>query len=149
MTYDGPHPQAERLSWPLLTTYLHLGRHGRAEVLPDFSWEPDALAAYEARFAADGADGRLVAAFESAGDWPGWEAHPAGGELVLLVSGRADLVQWVDGAPRRIPLTALRYAVNAPNVWHTIDVHEPGTVLTITPGRGTRHHAREDGPPPG
>ncbi len=135
-------------TYSLLTTYLHLGRHGRAHVLEDFSFEPAALAAYEERFAADGPEGRLVAAFESTGDWPGWEAHPAGEELVLLLSGRADLLQWVDGAARRIPLEPLRYAVNAPNVWHTIEVHEPGTVLTITPGEGTRHHAREDGPPP-
>ena len=32
--------------------------------------------------------------------------------------------------------------VNPAGVWHTADVHEPGDILSITPGRGTEHKPR-------
>ena len=32
--------------------------------------------------------------------------------------------------------------VNPAGVWHTADVHEPGAILTVTPGRGTENRPR-------
>ena len=49
--------------------------------------------AYERRFAADGDEGRLVTTFRSETSWSRWERHPAGEEVVVLLSGRIDLVQ--------------------------------------------------------
>src|SRR5262245_56734220 len=37
-------------------------------------------------------EGRPVCAFHSTDDWPTWEMHPAGDEMVYLLSGAIDLV---------------------------------------------------------
>lgn len=129
-------------SFDLAKDYVHLGLGARVELLPDFTFTPERLAAYDADHAADGDDGRLVLIDHQEASWTGWERHPAGEELVVLLSGRADLIQDRDGALRRIPLEAGRAAVNPRGVWHTADVHEPGSMLFITPGRGTEVRPR-------
>ena len=121
---------------------IHLGRGATAVPLPDFSWSAEYLAAYVERFAADGDEGRLVTMGALSATWDTWERHPAGEEVVLVLSGRADLIQRIDGGERRIALSAGQAAVNPPGVWHTADVHEPGEALFITPGRGTEHEPR-------
>jgi mannose-6-phosphate isomerase-like protein (cupin superfamily) len=126
----------------LRTVPLHLGLGSRATPLPDWAWTPEQLGAYGERFAADGPEGRLVMTFEQAASWDSWERHPAGDEVVVLLSGRADLVQEVDGEHRRVPMLPGEAVVNPAGVWHTADVHEPGTILTITPGQGTEHRPR-------
>jgi mannose-6-phosphate isomerase-like protein (cupin superfamily) len=121
---------------------IHLGLGARATPLPDFSWDPGYLAAYTERFATDGDEGRLVGMFHQTESWSSWERHPAGEEVVLLLSGRADLLQQIDGRERRVPLHPGQAVVNPTGVWHTADVHEPGDILTVTPGRGTEHKPR-------
>ena len=121
---------------------LHLGLDATATPMPGFSWAPEALAAYTERFAGDGDEGRLVVMFASDESWTTWERHPAGEEVVVLVSGRMDLLQEVDGAERRVPLTPGMAVVNPKGAWHTADVHEPSVALFITPGRGTDHRPR-------
>ena len=129
-------------AFDLATTHVHLGPGGRATPLPDFAWTPEHLDAYERRFAADGDDGRLVTTFRSETSWPTWERHPAGEEVVVLLSGRIDLIQRAGGGERRIALRPGQAVVNPTGVWHTADVHEPGEALFITPGRGTEHMPR-------
>jgi mannose-6-phosphate isomerase-like protein (cupin superfamily) len=121
---------------------IHLGLGARATPLHDFTWDPAYLQAYGERFAADGAEGRLVAQFHQADSWTSWERHPAGEEIVLLLSGRADLIQEIDGEERRVALRPGQAVVNPAGVWHTADVHEPGGILTVTPGLGTEHKPR-------
>jgi mannose-6-phosphate isomerase-like protein (cupin superfamily) len=124
------------------TTFVHLGLGASATPLPDFSWSPEYLAAYDQRFAADGDEGRLVMLGDVHDSWATWERHPAGEEVVVLLSGRVELVQDVDGVERRVTLTAGQAIINPPGVWHTADVVEPGRALFITPGRGTEHRPR-------
>ena len=131
----------------LATTPIHLGLGATATTLDGFEWSTEALDAYEARFAADGDDGRMVMIFDNGADWPTWERHPAGEEVVVLLTGRADLVQWIDGAEHVVPLVAGQAVVNPVGVWHTARVHEPGRALFITPGRGTENVAVADFPP--
>ena len=110
--------------------------------MPDFQWTPEYLDGYEQRFASDGDEGRIVVMNRQEATWDQWERHPAGEEVVLLLSGRVDLVQEIDGEERRVPLRPGLAVVNPPGVWHTADVHEPGDALFITPGRGTDHRPR-------
>lgn len=131
----------------LAATPIHLGLGATATPLDDFEWSEEALDAYEARFASDGDDGRLVMIFDNGADWPTWERHPAGEEVVVLLSGRVDLVQWIDGEERVTPMAAGQAVVNPVGVWHTARVHEPGRALFITPGRGTENVALADFPP--
>ncbi len=126
----------------LSKTFVHLGLGARATPLEDFDWSPDAMARYRARFADDGNEGRLVCILEQEATWSSWERHPAGEELVVLLSGRVDLVQEVDGAEQVVALEPGQAAVNPPGVWHTAVVHEPGSALFITPGEGTEVRPR-------
>jgi mannose-6-phosphate isomerase-like protein (cupin superfamily) len=126
----------------LFETPIHLGLGAKATPLAGFDWSPEYLAAYERRFAGDGREGRLVALYRNAESWPSWERHPAGEEVVVVLSGTLDLIQRIDGTERRIPLGAGQAAVNPTGVWHTADVHEPGDALFITPGQGTENQPR-------
>jgi hypothetical protein len=129
-------------AFDLSKTYAHLGLGARVEPLPDFEWTPEYLAAYTERTASDGIEGRLVLLQRQDASWESWERHPAGDELVVLLSGRADLIQEIDGEERVVPLTAGMAAINPPGVWHTATVHEPGDALFITAGRGTETRPR-------
>jgi mannose-6-phosphate isomerase-like protein (cupin superfamily) len=105
--------------------------------LPDFAWSPEYLAGYQERFAGDGAEGRLICVMPQEETWDSWERHPAGDEVVVLLSGRVDLVQDLDGAEHVVELRPGQAVINPAGVWHTARVHEPGIALFVTPGRGT------------
>ena len=122
--------------------YVHLGLGARAETLPDFAWSEESLARYEADHQADGDEGRLVMIGPAEATWTSWERHPAGDEVVVVLSGRQTLIQEIDAQHHRIELHAGQAAINPRGVWHTADVHEPGSALFITPGRGTEHRPR-------
>lgn len=129
-------------AFDLSRTFVHLGLGVRAVPVPDFEWSPEFLAGYERTFAGASDEGRLVCVVRQAGTWDTWERHPAGEELVVLLSGRVDLVQDVDGEHRVVELRPGEAVVNPRNVWHTATVHEPGDGLFVTPGRGTEHRPR-------
>jgi len=129
-------------AFDLSTTYVHLGSDAGAVAIPDFEWTPEFLERYAADYATDGSEGRLVMIGASDKTWTYWERHPAGEELVCVISGRITLVQEIDGSERRIELSAGEAAINPRGVWHTSDVHEPGQVLFVTPGLGTGHRPR-------
>jgi uncharacterized cupin superfamily protein len=122
----------------LTRTFVHLGQGASATPLPDFEWSAEYLEAYRRRFAG-GREGRLVCVIAQDATWDGWERHPAGEEVVYLVSGRVDIVQDLDGAHHVVELRPGDAIVNPTNVWHTARVHEPGLALFITPGDGTEH----------
>ncbi len=71
--------------------------------------------------------------------WDTWERHPAGEEVVVLLSGRIDVVQDLDAGEKVVPLHPGEAMINPQNVWHTARVHDPGRALFITPSRGTEH----------
>ena len=124
-------------NFDLHSTFIHLGLGSKATPLPDFSWSPEYLDAYSARFEDDGNEGRLVCMLPQEASWDSWERHPAGEEVVVVLSGRIDLIQEIDGDERVIPLGPGEAAINPAGIWHTARVHEPGEALFITPGRGT------------
>jgi len=126
-------------SFDLGSTYLHLGLGATVTPLPDFEWSPSYLESYERRFESDGIEGRLVTVSPETTTWTHWERHPAGEEVVYLLSGRVDVVQDHDGTEVTIPLRAGEAMINPKGVWHRGVVHEPGSALFITPGLGTEH----------
>jgi mannose-6-phosphate isomerase-like protein (cupin superfamily) len=123
----------------LSRTFVHLGRGSTATPLPDFAWSPEYLEAYGSTFADDGSEGRLVCVVAQDATWDSWERHPAGDEVVVLLSGRVDVVQDLDGTDHVVELHPGHAMVNPANIWHTARVHEPGLALFITPGAGTEH----------
>ena len=126
----------------LHSTHVHLGLGARVEPLPGFEWTPEYLAGYQERTEPDGNEGRLVVLMQQDASWGTWERHPAGDELVVLLSGRADLIQEIDGEHRVVELRPGIAVINPPGVWHTADVHEPGEALFITADRGTEVRPR-------
>ena len=121
---------------------IHLGRGAVATSEPPWdgmSWYAD----YSARHAADGAEGRLVSWGSWTADWPSWEMHPAGDEVVICIEGAVTLIQeFPDGRTERVTLGAGDYAINPPGVWHTANVADHCTGLFITAGEGTEHRPR-------
>jgi uncharacterized cupin superfamily protein len=119
----------------------HLGLGASVVSEPAFSgmeW----YAAYGARHASDGTEGRLVSMYTFDASWDSWEMHPNGHELVLCTQGEITLVQELDGKHVRTTLRAGEYAINEPGVWHTADVAAPVTTVFITAGVGTQHKQR-------
>jgi mannose-6-phosphate isomerase-like protein (cupin superfamily) len=86
--------------------------------------------------------GRLVGIFHNDADWPVWEMHPAGDEVVCLLSGAVDVVLENDGAEAVVSLRAGSTCIVPRGVWHTANVHTPGDTLHITRGEGTQHRPR-------
>jgi mannose-6-phosphate isomerase-like protein (cupin superfamily) len=129
-------------AFDLSKTHVHLGLGSRATPIADFAWTPEFLARYTAEHGSDGPEGRLVMIGGGDSSWTTWERHPAGEELVVVLSGRMTLVQELDDGEHRIDLTEGHAAVNPHNVWHTAEITEPCRMLFITPGQGTEHRPR-------
>ncbi|MBD2111835.1 MULTISPECIES: WxcM-like domain-containing protein [Cyanophyceae] len=85
---------------------------------------------------------RLVSQLNFDRDWGTWEMHPAGEEFVCLISGQIDLILKQNGVENRLPLdTPGSYVIVPKGIWHTAKVHQPCSVLFITPGEGTQNRA--------
>lgn len=119
----------------LSKTYVQFHDGGRAETIPvteDF-W-PSVMRGERAL------PGRLVTVSRMDADWPHWEMHPEGEELVVLLSGSVTLVSERDDNERRQKLERPGDTwLNLRGDWHRAIVHEPSTLLFITHGAGTQH----------
>ncbi|MBM4254961.1 MAG: hypothetical protein FJ147_03590 [Deltaproteobacteria bacterium] len=84
--------------------------------------------------------GRLVTLFhiQSTDEWTNWEVHPAGDELVCLLSGAIDLILQEEGGERIVELRSRAASIIPRSVWHRAIVHTPSEVMFITPGAGTQ-----------
>jgi mannose-6-phosphate isomerase-like protein (cupin superfamily) len=79
----------------------------------------------------------LVSCYSFDSDWSTWERHPAGDEIVCLLSGAARFV-FQDG--RTVELRAPgEFAIVPKGDWHTAKTTVPTTMLFVTPGAGTEH----------
>ena len=115
--------------------FLSLSGDGRAEVLSG--------AHFGERLAKAPTDmAYLVGVYPFAEDWPHWEMHPNGHEILVFLEGRVEMTL-DEGGERRIeearPGSTL---VIAPGAWHTARIFEPGRMLGITFGDGTLHRPR-------
>lgn len=87
--------------------------------------------------------GRLLMQMDSTEDWPTWEMHPAGDEVVFLVSGAVEFVLEVDGAEQCVALKTPGDFVRVPRgVWHTARVARHCSLVFVTPGAGTENRPR-------
>lgn len=82
----------------------------------------------------------LIASFSFDDDWPTWEIHPNGDEVVCLMSGDAEMILATGDGEQRVRLEEPGSFVVVPkNTWHTAKVHAPTTMLFVTPGEGTEN----------
>jgi mannose-6-phosphate isomerase-like protein (cupin superfamily) len=85
----------------------------------------------------------LVAGFDFEADWPSWERHPAGDEIVALVSGRADMILDLGGNQQLTTLAQPGSFVIVPKgTWHTARISVPTSMLFVTPGEGTENRPK-------
>lgn len=77
--------------------------------------------------------GRLVSVFAYKDTWNRWERHPRGDELVMVISGSVDFVLDDDTRQWTISMGGGSGCLVPRNVWHRAVVHEPSTLLFITP----------------
>jgi len=75
-----------------------------------------------------------------------WERHPAGQEVLCVLSGAVDvyLRDRGDGTEPAATVTAGEAFVVPPGRWHRLSVVEPGDLLAITPPAGTEHQSVPD-----
>lgn len=121
----------------ILGTYLHFrdGGHANTVPAPDSFWGELAAGKHPQLD-----QGRLMSAFTFSGPWSMWERHPAGEELVMLLSGSATVVLEEAGREHTVQLGDPGAYVLVPrNVWHTARTSVPTTMLFLTPGAGTEH----------
>jgi mannose-6-phosphate isomerase-like protein (cupin superfamily) len=133
----GTSKEAVRPAFDLATTYVQLddGPRASAVEVDDEFWQT-----IDRRSELQG--GRLVGRFHNAQDWDIWEMHPAGDEVVCLLSGAIDVVLDEPDGERVVELEAGRTFIVPRGVWHRAIVREPGNTLHITRGEGTQHRPR-------
>ncbi|WP_422032359.1 cupin domain-containing protein [Reyranella sp.] len=115
-------------------TYIHLAPDEGARAMEggDLFWAGIA----ERR---DLDEGRLMGASDQARDWDHWERHPAGEEILTLLSGEMELVLDEPQGEQRVLLKAGETFIVPRGVWHRGLVKEPGRLMFLTPGAGTEH----------
>jgi mannose-6-phosphate isomerase-like protein (cupin superfamily) len=83
--------------------------------------------------------GTLVAAFVSPEDWPHWEMHPHGEEVLVLLDGRMTMIFDEPAGERRVEMAPGATCIVPRGVWHRALVPETSKFVAITYGSGTTH----------
>jgi len=87
----------------------------------------------------------LISAFSFNSNWDVWEMHPAGEEVVMLLSGTCELLLRINDMDKQIVLNKLGdYAVVPKDTWHTARTNTDTQLLFITPGEGTVNQPTPD-----
>ncbi len=78
-------------------------------------------------------------------NWASYEIHPAGDEVLYLISGRCELLLEQSGQVQRIPFdTPGQVQVIPKGCWHSADIvpGETCRILFVTPGEGSQQRPR-------
>jgi len=121
----------------LHTTFLRLTPRGSIEKLPLAGFWPQLMRGELGDFHQE----YLVSTAQYGADWPSWEMHPNGDEIVCLLSGAATMIlEAPDGSRSELPLTEPgSFAFVPRHHWHTAKISVASSMLFITPGEGTEH----------
>lgn len=125
----------------LASTFLRLRPNVSIEPLPvnDAFWQKIAageLGSFHNEY--------LVTTHAFDADWPMWEMHPSGDEIVCLLSGAAVFVLETAEGPKSFELSKSGdYVIVPKHTWHTAKANGPCSMLFITAGEGTQHRGAE------
>ena len=129
-------------AFDLMGAYIHLEDGGEAmpiKVTETF-WQELMTGDYRseetARIAAGG--GWLVTKFHMNSDAPTWEMHPAGDELLYLLSGTITAILEERDGKRAVELHMGAACLVPRGTWHRLIIRTPGDLLAITYGKGTQ-----------
>mgnify|MGYP003108768873 FL=1 len=121
----------------IATTYARLKPDASAEAIPvsDSFWQDlstGKFGSFENEF--------LVTTQSFAQNWPVWEMHPKGEEIIILMAGNLDLILEKKTGNKIVHLQQQGDWLMVPKgQWHTARVNAPSTVIFITAGEGTLH----------
>jgi mannose-6-phosphate isomerase-like protein (cupin superfamily) len=118
------------------STYLRLRPDASIEKLPVEGFWPRLMAGELGNFHNE----YLVTTADYSADWPSWEIHPNGDEIVCLLSGAVSMtLEAADGSHSQIELTRSGSFAFIPRAtWHTAKVARQSRMLFITAGEGTQ-----------
>ncbi len=121
-------------SFNLTDTFVQLSDGPSAVVIPGGSefWS-------QLRQRPDWQESRVVMIGHQTADWKNWEMHPAGDEVLYLLSGEMDLILGEAGGERSVRVRAGDGYIVPRGTWHTARVFAGGDLLSITRGSGTQH----------
>lgn len=119
------------------STYLRLRPDSSVEKLPfDETFWPRLMRGELGDFRHE----YLVTCYSYTQDWPSWECHPNGDEIVMLVSGRATFLLETPGGNTELVLAHTGdFAFVPRGTWHSAHTDVPTTMLFITAGEGTQN----------
>jgi len=83
--------------------------------------------------------GRLMGCTGQNADWDHWERHPAGDEILILLSGEMVIVLETEAGEQRATIKPGETFIVPKGVWHRGIVRAPGQLIFVTPGAGTEH----------
>jgi uncharacterized cupin superfamily protein len=117
-------------------TYLHFTENGNVDTFEaDQFWQGLAEGRYPQLD-----NGRVMTSYTFDANWPTWELHPEGDELVMLINGAVRLLLELDGGVQTLHLNKPGdFALVPRNVWHTAHTEETTTMLFLTSGKNTEH----------
>ena len=117
------------------STFLRLRPDASIEKLPAEGFWPRLMAGELGDFHNE----YLVTTAEYSTDWPSWEIHPNGDEIVCLLSGAVTMtLEAADGSHSQIEMTRSGSFAFIPRAtWHTAKVARHSKMLFITAGEGT------------
>jgi mannose-6-phosphate isomerase-like protein (cupin superfamily) len=121
-------------AFSLDSTYIHLSPDESARAL-------EGGASFWAGIASrrDLDQGRLMGKTGQSADWDHWERHPAGDEILVLLSGELELVLDTGQGEQRAVIGAGETFIVPKGIWHRGIVRKAGELMFITPGAGTEH----------
>jgi len=120
-------------AFDLEKTYLGLDGAGRVTLLPV---GPDFWATIASN---PGAGGTLVTVGAGEGDWPHWEMHPLGDEVLVLLEGRVRMVFEREGGDEAFDMAPGSTLVVPRGTWHRALDQRGLRMLFLTYGAGTQH----------
>lgn len=124
-------------TYDLSSTYLRLRSDASVEPLPvdDAFWRKISegrLGSFHNEY--------LVTSHSFESDWPVWEMHPNGDEIVYLISGAVTFVLEIEDKQHELELLESGgYVIVPKGTWHTARTNGPSQMLFITAGEGTQH----------
>ncbi len=81
----------------------------------------------------------LISCHEFETDWPSWEMHPEGDEVVVLMSGAVTFRLQLDEGEQSVELSKPGdYVIVPRGVWHTAKINIVSKMIFVTPGENTQ-----------
>jgi len=108
-----------------------------------FAFDGPSFGRYVKEYCTPADPGRLVMVETMAADWPTWERHTEGDELVIVLEGSGTFHQEVGEEVRSSPFKPGDAFINPKGVWHSADVTAPMRAIYVTPCPGTENKPRK------